>query len=135
MSHKQFSIKKVIRGELEETTEIRQTGDGLVDPPLLLLSDTGDKEEFESVPPLWGNVQNFVPPNFKKPLPSFSRDRFLGEGEWGDAALVRPALGGPSCSSLALCPDPGMTPTHFSIGIMLVNGEPMTPPEGIGVIQ
>ncbi|MCI76951.1 hypothetical protein A2U01_0098221, partial [Trifolium medium] len=73
------------------------------------------KEEIESVekrslyfarPLLRGNDQNIVPPNFKKPLLSSSRDRFLGEGEWGDAALVRPALGGPPCSSLALCPDP-----------------------------
>ncbi|GAU45310.1 hypothetical protein TSUD_300390 [Trifolium subterraneum] len=132
------------RGDLEETMEICQAGDGLVDSPLLLHSDPGDKEEIESVEKgshhfarslLRGDDQTTTPTNFKKPLPLFSGDRLLDEGEQGNASLVRPALDGPSCSSLALCPNPGMTPTHFSVGIMLVNGEPMTPPEGIGVIQ
>ncbi|GAU35309.1 hypothetical protein TSUD_389340 [Trifolium subterraneum] len=36
-------------GELEETMEICQAVDGLVDPPLLLHLDPGDKEEIESV--------------------------------------------------------------------------------------
>ncbi|GAU20803.1 hypothetical protein TSUD_85220 [Trifolium subterraneum] len=103
-----------------------------------------DQEEIESVeegsfhfdrPLLQVNEQVTVPPNFKKPLLSPSRDRFLGEGEWGDTTLVRPALGGHPCSSLALCADPGMTPTHFSVGFMLENGEPVTHPEGIGDIQ
>jgi hypothetical protein len=28
-----------------------------------------------------------------------------------------------------------MTPTHFCVGFVLENGEPMTPPDGIGDIQ
>ncbi|MCI47731.1 hypothetical protein A2U01_0068973, partial [Trifolium medium] len=49
--------------------------------------------------------QSSLPPNFKKPLLPPSGDRFCGEEEWGDAALVGPTSGGNLCSPLMLCVD------------------------------